>query len=331
MRSSEAPTSVSAALRSAYEEHADKPAVKHGDSVLSYAELGMLARHIASALQESVDCTGSTVPLVAVVIEGSIEYVATLVGVLEAGCAYLPLDPQAPDAYLRKVIEDSGVAAVVATEPVAVRLRGLDVAVLTVQACSTFPIKDRLSPLRRDLDPAYAIYTSGSSGEPKGVLVSHKALLNSTLARTEVYGSPRRQALILSVSFDVTTGGVFWTLLSGGLLVISMARPNDLAGTIEFLRSESVSHIIYPPSLYATLLDRLSTTALPSLSAVILGGERWSDLLIERHAGVLPEVDLYNEYGPTETCVWSSYAQVYDSATRRSMPLTIGRPIRNTS
>lgn len=174
-------------------------------------------------------------------------------------------------------------------------------------------------------DGAYVIHTSGSSGIPKGVLVSHGAIAHSTLARWERY--PEKVSGFLMVSpmfFDSSMAGVWWTLSQGGTLELA---PSETATLIARVRSAltnpllSLSHTLLTPTLYSHTLDGVDH-ADSALRHVIVAGEVCSEPLVRRHYTLLPDVELVNEYGPTEAGVWST-----STVLRPSADVTIGLPI----
>jgi amino acid adenylation domain-containing protein len=326
----DAPT-VAEALDAAFQSFASTPAIVTASRSWSYEDLASDAHAVAAGLARAgLPATGD--PVVAVVLDRSPEFVATVLGVLTAGATYLPLDPQAPDSYLQQVLKEACPVLVVTSASRADRIR----TETTAQVCAYPDLIDgpaEESALMLPVTPAaatYVIYTSGSTGTPKGVVVPHTALLNSTAARTDLYGPAGRVPLLHSPAFDLTTGVLFWTLLTGGTLIIESAPLVDVAGTVDLINRHQATHLIYPASLYGVFLDRIAAQPPASLTAVGIGSERWSPALIDRHAAVVPGVSLVNEYGPTETCVCSSYAVLYDADSGRRSPMSIGTPIRNT-
>jgi amino acid adenylation domain-containing protein len=174
---------------------------------------------------------------------------------------------------------------------------------------------------------AYVIYTSGSTGGPKGVEVTQRNLVHSTSARFVYYGEPVRSFMLVSpFFFDSSVAGIFWTLCTGGKLVLSPTRfePDAFAALIE---KEQVSHLLCLPSVYSLLLRQPSSNRLTSLSCVIVAGEPCLPELPARHFETTSHADLFNEYGPTEGTVW---ATVYKCAPQDGMTtVPIGRPIPN--
>ncbi|WP_345730026.1 amino acid adenylation domain-containing protein, partial [Cryptosporangium minutisporangium] len=331
----EAPT-LATAMEVAYRDHATAPAIVTPSAVWSYEDLAANAHAVADGIHAAANAAagGSRggAPVVAVVLERGPEFVAMVLGVVAAGAVYLPLDSEAPDAYLSQVFREARPVLVVTSTGRASRLQ----AVTGVPVCTysdllshpqTGPIPGGVAA---PADPAYVIYTSGSTGTPKGVVVPHAALLNSTAARVDQYGPAGHVLLLHSPAFDLTTGVLFWTLLTGGTLIIDPAHLADVAATLDLVHRHEVTQLIYPASLYSVFLDRAAARPPTSLHAVGIGSERWSPVLIGRHAAVLPGTSLVNEFGPTEACVASSYGLMYDAATGRQAPMSIGQPVRNT-
>ncbi|WP_086801011.1 non-ribosomal peptide synthetase [Streptomyces caniscabiei] len=322
---------LAAALETAYHEYRTSDAIVTASGSLTYQELAEKSHAVAAGVRAAGTAASGQTPIVAVLLERSPEFVATVLGVLAAGAVYLPLAPDAPDAFLHQVFAEARPALVVTTADRAGRLREQTTAPVwtyhdLITHKSTPPVTDLVDPA----EPAYVIYTSGSTGAPKGVLVPHTALLNSTAARADQFGEAGRVLLLHSPAFDLTTGVLFWTLLTGGTLIIDPSGLADVARTVDLVHKHHITHLIYPASLYSVFLDRAANRPPTTLKAVGIGSERWSPAVIERHARLLPNTSLVNEFGPTEACVCSSYGLVYDAETGKQTPMNIGRPVRNT-
>jgi amino acid adenylation domain-containing protein len=159
---------------------------------------------------------------------------------------------------------------------------------------------------------AYILFTSGSQGTPKGVIVSHSALAHSTFVREEVYGVPPDCFLLLSsFAFDSSIAGLYWTICNGGHLVIAPRRaerdPRALGALIGRRR---VSHALCLPGLYDVLLEAVDPGEFRCMRTVIVAGEAIRTDMVRKHRATMPECRLFNEYGPTEATVW---ATVFDA------------------
>ncbi|MGW4370296.1 amino acid adenylation domain-containing protein [Nocardia takedensis] len=325
------PATLGEAFAAAAGLHGDRDAVVCGDRRWTYREFDALSGAVATGLTALVEPGTEGGAMVAVLLDRSPEFVATVVGVVRAGLTYVPIDPTAPPHYIADLLHQVRPSVVVTNEDRFPSLpSGLQRWVTVSQLVGAAAAATVGAAAACSEDPAYVIFTSGSTGSPKGVVVAHRSMLNSTRARLGEYGVAERVALLHSPAFDVASGVVFWALLSGGTLVINPAPMLDVAATVELLRREHITHLVYAAGLYPALLERISGNPPASLTTVMIGSERWSEVVIDRHAHVLGHASLYNEYGPTEACVFSSCALVYDARTGQRRPLTIGKPLVDT-
>ena len=258
----------------------------------------------------------------------SVNMVVAVLAVLKTGAAYVPLDPAYPLERLQNQLQQSGAHLVLvdSDSPAALNTELVHVdLLLSSEAVENNP--------NLHLEPdssAYIIFTSGSSGQPKGVEVSHRNLIHSTSARTQYYPqNPSVFLLLSSLSFDSSVAGLFWTLASGGALVISEERlEQDIDKLAEVISDHGVTHTLCLPSLYSALLDYSASGALNSMKAVIVAGEAFPSGLLQKHRAILPDARLYNEYGPTEASVWATVFDTQDQPLDNPVP--IGIPIPNS-
>lgn len=176
-------------------------------------------------------------------------------------------------------------------------------------------------------DAAYVLHTSGSTGVPKGVIVSHHNLACSTVARAVAYSErPGVFLLLPSFAFDSCVAGIFWTLATGGTLALPPQRIEQDTHTLAaFIERHAVTHTLCLPSLWAAFLEHAPAARLHTLRTVIVAGEACPATLVRRHYDVLPGVSLWNEYGPTEATVWSTVYAVPRGFAGARVP--IGSPI----
>ncbi|WP_266169313.1 non-ribosomal peptide synthetase [Dyella subtropica] len=174
---------------------------------------------------------------------------------------------------------------------------------------------------------AYVIYTSGSTGAPKGVMVEHRQLVSSTLARHTYYGATERFLLLSSMAFDSSVAGVFGSLTSGGCLHIpDRASAQDPQIVSRIVLEQDITRLLCIPSFAQLVLLYLANEARGSLRDVLLGGEPCPPALAQAAAAFEPAIALYNEYGPTEGTVWATVHLCSDDEVH---PVPIGRPIAN--
>jgi amino acid adenylation domain-containing protein/non-ribosomal peptide synthase protein (TIGR01720 family) len=307
----------------------DAVAVKFEDEQLTYRELNAKANKIAHYLQ-----TLGVEPevLVGICVERSLEMIVGLLGILKAGGAYVPLDPAYPFERLSLMIEDSQPSVLLTQERLVEELPSHWAQVICLDSdweAITHQSQENPSSAVKTQNLAYVIYTSGSTGKPKGVLVTHQNLLHSTYARIFYYSEAVISFLLLSsFAFDSSVAGIFWTLCSGGIIVLPQQNFQQcLPQLTKLIAQNQVSHLLCLPSLYTLILEQAKN--LGSLCTVILAGEPCPTKVIELHIKQLGHTFLFNEYGPTEATVWST---VYccQSPSQRTHAL-IGRPIANTS
>jgi len=300
------------------------------DQQLTYAQLNQRANQLAHSLRNLG--VGPEIR-VGLCVERSLEMIVGLLGILKAGGAYVPLDSAYPRERLAFILEDAQVAVLVTSKTLLERLPQGKAQVICIDIDGGFGSQERSTnpvPTAAPDSLAYVIYTSGSTGRPKGVLVDHRNLVHSTSARINSYQDRSIRFLLLSsFVFDSSLAGIFWTLSQGDTLVLP--RPGlerDPTQLLELIAQEQVSHLLSLPSLYGLLLEQANPEQLRSLRRVILAGEVCSREVIARHTKLLPLTIVCNEYGPTESTIWSSVHTCRGPVSSAQVP--IGRPIANT-
>ncbi|MCP5292673.1 MAG: amino acid adenylation domain-containing protein [Burkholderiales bacterium] len=304
-------------------------AVVFEDQQLTYAQLNAKANQLACTLRGRG--VGPEVS-VGICVERSLEMVIGILGILKAGGAYVPIDPKAPQARLMCVLENTEPALVLTQE----RLQALlppNVARFCLDSEWDKVVAEKTDNVASGVTPqnlAYVLYTSGSTGKPKGVAVSHRNVVNATQARLDYYQQPVDGFLWLSaMTFDSSIAGLFGTLSQGGRLVLPQdGAILDVKHLLQLITDHAVTHLLTVPSLYKALLGQIAPHQTNSLKAAIVAGEACHPDLVDLHGQVLPQVALFNEYGPTEATVWCSVHSIQPRATQRTIP--IGRPIANT-
>jgi amino acid adenylation domain-containing protein len=258
---------------------------------------------------------------VGICLERGVELLVGLLGILRAGAAYVPIDPAYP-ARRRELMLRSSQATLVVTSAATRELVGSRTPVdvdAAGDAAAQLPVADP-----RAL--AYVMYTSGSTGAPKGVMIEHRHVAAMFRAMDDVLGStvPRTWAAVTSVCFDISILELLYTLARGYRVVVlpTGASPGELARVLE--RYE-VTHLQCTPSLARPLVaDQRCRAALARIDCMLVGGE----VLPAPLAGELRTAlrgRLINVYGPTETTIWSTWHEVGDEH-----PVPIGRPLANT-
>ncbi len=306
------------------------PALVHGETGLTYAELEARARSLAGVLRARG--IGPEVRA-GVCMERGVDAVVALLGVLEAGGVYVPLDPAYPAERLAFMLADSGARVVLTAARFAGRLPEFDGEIVAldtpgenddaadeggnaVAGCPLFPVPCSLAPDHL----AYVVYTSGSTGTPKGVMVSHGAATGLLSEAVETFGAGPGSRVVqtASLSFDASLLEVFLALLSGAALHVA-DRETVLSGTAlgTLLREREIDVWVSTPPL----LESLPDTDFPALRTVSTGGERCTAELAARWSAGRR---LLNMYGPTEATI---YATGHPCAAGAPQAPPIGRPV----
>ena len=321
-----APTDVLSRIQEHAERSPEAVAVTAPDGALSYGQLIGYAEELASHVRDAV---GEGDAVVGVLGARSRWFPVAVVAALSANLPYVVLDPEEPADRLRMKL--GRVAVLLASEDTpGGPLQSLPTIRLGDDAGpggARSPEEDRPVAPHGSLDgAAYVVYTSGSTGAPKGVVVGRGELAYSNGVRDLVYGDPPTAFLLLSpLSVDSAVAGLYWTLTGGGTLVLPRARiEQDPDGLAQLLTREAVTHTLMVPSLYRTLLEHIDPDVLGGLDAVIVAGESCPDGVPILHHALIPGVRLFNEYGPSEATVWCSVEEIPGDGDG---PVTIGRPI----
>ncbi|HZF09531.1 MAG TPA: amino acid adenylation domain-containing protein, partial [Thermoanaerobaculia bacterium] len=304
-------------------------AVVAGEREVSYRELDRRSNRLARRLATLGVGPESRVGLS---VERSVELMVGLLGILKAGAAYVPLDPEYPAERLAFMAEEAvGTGGVVLVGPDQPAAPWVGMRELRLDESGPEPADGEESPeVRAPVDAlAYVIYTSGSTGRPKGVMNNHRGVLNRLLWMQELYplGVDDRVLQKTPVGFDVSVWELLWPLLFGAQVVL--ARPGghrDPAYLVRWMAEQWVTVAHFVPSLLQSFLEE-DLSALSTLRRVFVSGEALSYELEQRTLSRLP-VPLCNLYGPTEAAVdvtaWRCRASVV------ARPVPIGRSVANT-
>jgi amino acid adenylation domain-containing protein len=302
-------------------------ALRHEQAELDYAGLTARSNRLAAYLRSRGLGPGS---LVGVCVERGIDMVVSLLAILKAGAAYLPLDPAFPAERLHYMLEDSGAKALVTHATLDQELfSGVDLCRIRLDGDRDAIEQQSPEPLAAagpgPLDRAYVIYTSGSSGRPKGVEIPHGALTNFLCSMAREPGLTADDVLVAvtTISFDISLLELFLPLTVGGRVVLAdREQVADAARLAALLQASAATAMQATPSLWRLLVD--SGWQGGGHFKVLCGGEPLPPDLaraLSERSG-----ELWNLYGPTETTVWSTCERI------RSLdgPLSIGKPIANT-
>ena len=323
------PTVVEA-LRNVALADPHRVAVIDGDDSSSYGDLAAGAGAVAAGLRARGLGRGS---LVGLYMDRSADFIVALLGVMEAGAAWVPLDPAFPAARLVLVANDARVDLVVTGAGV-VDVPGWTADSLSVdRLCAdgaAVPDPGLGNGVPAPSDLAYVIYTSGSTGEPKGVDITHEALADYAhwAARTYAPTGPVRMPLFTSPAFDLTVTSVFTPLLSGGAVVVYRSRADDAGLLVRRVFEDDAVDVVKLTPSHLSLIRDLDLSG-SRLRRLVVGGEDFPSATARRVSEALGDVvEIFNEYGPTEATVGCMIHR-FDPTTSTGPSVPIGRPADN--
>ncbi len=325
----------------------DAVAVCDADTSLSYAELDAAATAFAHRLAGH-GC-GPDRP-VGVLMRRGVELVVAILGILKAGAGYLPLEPQDPPARRAARLAAAGARLLVTDDPTALVDNGnpaeapdagtaLDAAgepaeVTVLEPPPLWPgqpgpVADPVTAGPGDL--AYLMFTSGSTGGPKGVLIPHAGIANYVqwLSARDWLRPGERMVLKTPYTFDVSVSEIFWPLSTGATLVVAPDELHrDPVALADFLTAQRVGHACFVPSMLDAFLASVDTVPA-CLTEVYCAGEALRTATVRR-LRELSTARVHNMYGPTEASIIGTACVVPDSDAGQGPDVPIGRPVDNT-
>ncbi|HEX7243606.1 MAG TPA: amino acid adenylation domain-containing protein, partial [Longimicrobiaceae bacterium] len=304
-------------------------AVVFEEEALTYGELDARAGRLAVRLR-GLGVGAET--RVAVCAERSTELVVALLGVLKAGAAYVPVDPEYPAERVAYMLDDSAAPVLLTQGRLCGRLPEFagEVVLLDGGEVGAAEPTSTALPAESAETLAYVIYTSGSTGRPKGAMNTHRGIVNRLLWMQAEYGLTREDVVLQKTpfSFDVSVWELFWPLMVGARLVV--ARPGGHREP-EYLREvierEGVTTLHFVPPMLEEFLEGGKASRCASVRRVVCSGEALPYALVERFSVALPGAELHNLYGPTEAAVDVTY---HACGGEQDRVVPIGRAVANT-
>jgi amino acid adenylation domain-containing protein/non-ribosomal peptide synthase protein (TIGR01720 family) len=289
---------------------------------MSYKDLSRESGRLACVLREKGVTVGS---IVGIMMERSVDMIVAMLGIIKAGGAYLPMDPNYPEERNRYILKDCAVKVLITHEELKDKF---PVDRVITSHIDHIPGSHQSLPAET-ADPGslfYVIYTSGSTGKPKGVLVGQKGFVNLVSVHRELFKEDHtsRMSQVASVTFDAMAFEVWPCLLSGAALYIAdnEVRMDPLL-LKEWLIENKITVSFQPTVIAEKLLNETWPENGVSLQVLLTAGDR-----LTRYPARSYPFTLYNLYGPTEDTVWSTCAEVGVSAGSEKSP-PIGKPIGN--
>ncbi|OWV38290.1 non-ribosomal peptide synthetase [Bacillus spizizenii] len=312
------------------EQRPDYEAVIFGNERCTYRQLNERANQLARTLRtKGVQAD----QFVAIICPQRIELIVGILAVLKAGGAYVPIDPEYPEDRIQYMLKDSE-AEIVLTQLDLHKHLTLDADVVLLDEESSYhEDRSNLEPICGANDLAYMIYTSGSTGNPKGVLIEHRGLANYIGWAKEVYVNDEKTnfPLYSSVSFDLTVTSIFTPLITGNTIIVYDGE--DKSAVLSTIMQDQRIDIIKltPAHLHVLKEMNIADGTTTTIRKMIVGGENLSTRLAQSISEQFKgQLDIFNEYGPTEAVVGCMIYR-YDAERDRREFVPIGTPAANTS
>ncbi|MEX2664788.1 amino acid adenylation domain-containing protein, partial [Candidatus Uabimicrobium amorphum] len=320
------------------EKNPTQIAVQFAEKNLSYHEFNTQVNQVAHAIRKRyMDCYGQNMPagtLIGICARRNLQMVVAIWGILKAGAAYVPLEPEYPQQRLDYMVEDSEIELLLTQQDI-------------LQTHTLCVDKDKIIALEEDFsqyssqnpiqinnahDLAYIIYTSGSTGKPKGVMLEHAGVINQTLWMQETYKLQPQESVLHKTpfSFDFSVTELLWPFFVGAKLVIAEAEGHkDTQYLYDTIKKYNITTVHFVPSMFQIFLETTSFEKLTSLRRTFCGGEALSSSLSLKFLTRHTTCALYNLYGPTETSITVSHwpCNAKDHLLYNTTP--IGKPIGN--
>lgn len=312
----------------------DMPAIYYQGNSITYGEVNAEANRIANLLQENGIREGQIVGLS---VERSPYMFYAILGILKAGCAYLPIEPNAPVERTKYILDDSRCEFVLTNDPNNSYLDYHNVRFLcddqdSVAQKSMIPNMPLPSHDMDGSELCYVLYTSGSTGKPKGVMIEHQNVLNVLYGLQTKYPVTCEDAYLLKTTFtfDISVPELFgWFLEGGKLAILEHGAENNPEALLQAIKRYDVTHVNFVPSQFKFILDYIAEkriTDFGKLKYILFCGEVLSKDLIDKFIGINKDINMENLYGPTEATVYSTAYNLRDLSLH---PIPIGKPLPN--
>lgn len=301
----------------------NKVAVEFGEHSITYFQLNNRANQIANTLIEKGVGEDS---LIGVLLNRSIDMIATVLGILKAGAAYVPLDPSLPKKRINFIIQDARLEAVISQYSLNELLEESEEKLVIyfeeIVKPGNYEKSENPTLLTYSNESlAYAIYTSGTTGNPKGVMVQHDSLSNLLMGMDKVIGCEPEDKMLANtnLSFDISIVELFWPLTLGATVLL--LDDKEILNRPSIIGQLKPTLVQMTPSVLATLLSSTSVFEnFKTVKKLIIGGEKLHFSLI-KDLFQLPNIKIFNGYGPTEATIYTTLHEV------KSPEIYLGDPL----
>jgi tyrocidine synthetase-3 len=321
-------------FREQVDRTSDRTAVFSGEQLqITYHELNKKANQLAGILNKK-GVGSHQEKIVGIMTEPSINMLIGILGILKTDGAYLPIDPDYPEERIDYMLKDSNVGILVSDVS---KLNKVSVEIEVVKLSELkgdFP--DYLTHTTHPTHLCYIIYTSGSTGQPKGVMVNHRSVINLLFYLDKEYPLVPTDTYLLKTSyiFDVSVTELFgWFLNGGRLAVLQKDDEKDPRKILHAIARHHVTHINFVPSMFHAFVENLdmdeeSRDSIFSLKYIFLAGEALQGEVVNKFRDINSRTPLVNIYGPTEAAVYASRYSLSFWDGHSAVP--IGKPVQNT-
>jgi amino acid adenylation domain-containing protein len=305
-------------------------AVVDGSTTLSYRELNSRANQLAHYL-----CGRGVAPgdAVALCMARTWEYIVAVLGVLKAGAAYVPIEPGLPARRMEFLLSDAGASIMVGHRDCGSHMALPGVAVLRLEEIGAEVSRQPDAGLPDTTTAeslAYIMFTSGSTGEPKGVEIPHRGIVRLVCGTDYIPFDEGITSLLLApLGFDASTFELWAPLLNGGRCVVYPRPETDLAELERVINESRVTCLWLTAGLFNSIID-LRPRLLATVTHVLTGGEALSVSHVRRALALLPDTHIINGYGPTENTTFSCTYAIPSTVPEHAPSVPIGQPIANT-
>jgi amino acid adenylation domain-containing protein len=329
------PVLVADRIRTLARDQPDTVAIEAGDERISYSELDMAMDKVAHAL-----VSRGMQPEDRVIVYGDRSFPSAvgLLGALRAGVAYVPVDSDLASEWMTSVIRQTRPRAILTRRHLMARAAGQDVETLALDEILAGPPVAPVEAAARPEDLAYVLYTSGSTGPPKGVMVEQRHLgwFLETSSRVQPMRPGDRVLWFHSISFDALAGNLHTPLVSGATVVMrDDAAISSITRFLEWVQKKNITHLRLPTSFFHVLAEESSDmpgSVPPSIRVTSFGGEQVrADLAARWHRHTAGQVRMFNMYGPTETTVHVTTFELTSPDGEFSEWVPIGSPLEGST
>jgi len=308
----------------------DAIAVLFEEQRLTYEQLNQSSNQLAHYLKKQGMTSEATI---GVCLGSSLEMIIGLLAVLKAGCAYVPLDPRHPHERLKFMAQDSKISFLLTQEHLKTFLSNQEASIVCLDSDRELWSRESIENLHSGatLDNiVYVMFTSGTTGQPKGVMVTHRGACNHLYWRHDYFASTNSDRVLqkASLNFDDSFWEIFEPLTTGAQLFIAKSdQIQNVRYLIDTIIQQNITVLCLVPSLLRLFLEEQNVSRCNTLRRVTTGGEELSVELQQKFFQLL-HADLYNGYGPTEATIAVSYWKC--TPNEHSLRVPIGKAISNT-